>query len=53
MYRFAFRKLRGGGQICEQGSFKGARLICVPMAHGKLGGLGACSPRKFLKKGML
>ena len=35
--RVAFRKLRKGGQICEQGSFEGAA------AHGKLGGLGACS----------
>ena len=46
----AFRKLRKGGPICEEGNFGGVGHICVAYAHGKLGGLGACSQEIFEKR---
>ena len=44
--RVAFRKLRRGGQVCEQGSFEGAGLH----AYGKLGGSGGMLHQEIFEK---
>ena len=54
-HRVVFRKLkkRVVGKCVNKEVLNGAGLICVPMAHGKLGVSGGMLPQEIFENGML